>query len=690
MRRDLRRSAVFALAAFLSPALFAQVTVSLTPNFVGVPYGATQKLTVKVTGTTDQRVTWSATAFSGGAAAAGTISPDGTYNAVSDGPGFALVGVSATSVASPTSRAMAYLILTYPPATISTVSPDKVATGNATVTLSGQSFFPSTKATFAGRPASIQYINATTIRVSGSILPTDKSPVAVSVTNPAAFTAPQPATIFVAVTSPPPATLSTIDAARFLRQTSWGPKQTTLDKLKQMGREAYLDEQFTLPASTYPASLKNKDLDYSKEYLFYMALNGNDQLRQRVAWALSQIFVVSGNTVDCAEAFVPFLNTLQLGAFGNFYDLMRNITLTVAMGEYLNMIDSEKADGTQGTMPNENYARELLQLFTVGLVKLNPDGTPATGSNGQPVPTYGQNEVLALSRVFTGWTYSDAKGQPAYQTGRDPKLDMPMVPSLERHDTGAKTLLDGYRIPAGLSPAQDLETALQQIFRHPNVGPFIGKQLIQRLVTSNPSPAYVRRVAAAFDNDGAGTRGNLKAVIKAIVMDPEASLSDPSAGRLREPALYIAALARALDAKVTDHPYLTEHSQHMLQNVFYAPSVFNYYSPSYRIPKVGLLGPEFQILTTDTVRERMNFAARMVNGSFGKDVYFDWAPWRAALKTSTAALLDRVDLLLLGGQMTSDLRATLQRAVNSVADRDDRIRLAIYLTAISNHFQVEH
>ena len=250
------------------------------------------------------------------------------------------------------------------------------------------------------------------------------------------------------------------------------------------------------------------------------ALYGPDQLRQRVAFALHQIIVVSGVDITLPSRLTPYLQVLDRNAFGNYRNLLQEITLNPAMGNYLDMA------GNTSTNPNENYAREVLQLFTIGLYQLNQDGTPVLDGSGQPIPAYDQNVVNAFARVFTGWNFATA---PA--TGIVNYID-PLVATESRHDTKAKTLLQGVTLPPNQKAAKDLSDALDNIFQHPNVPPFISKQLIQHLVTSNPSPSYVRRVADVFTNNGSGVRGDLKAVVRAILLDPEAAANPaPEAGK---------------------------------------------------------------------------------------------------------------------------------------------------------------
>jgi len=338
------------------------------------------------------------------------------------------------------------------------------------------------------------------------------------------------------------------DAVRLLEQATWGPTAALLAHVKRVGAAAFLDEQFALPPTRYtafapvpanrpescvddrtqpvtPTSFCARDnytpFQLQREF-FRNAVTAPDQLRQRVAFALSQILVVSATEVNHAYAMQRYQQMLADLAFGNFRDLLVQVTLSPAMGRYLDMANNAKPNPVTGVEPNENYARELLQLFAIGTVELAPDGTPLTDAAGKAIATYDQEEIEGYAHVFTGWTYPTAValGSAPRPRNNPPYFDGPMEQRAAFHDFDAKALLDGATAPANLTMDADLANAIDSIFRHPNVGPFIGRQLIQKLVTGNPSPAYVARVAAAFADDGAGVRGDLGAVVRAILLDP--------------------------------------------------------------------------------------------------------------------------------------------------------------------------
>jgi uncharacterized protein (DUF1800 family) len=390
---------------------------------------------------------------------------------------------------------------------------------------------------------------------------------------------------------------------------------------------------------------------------------------------------------------VPYLQILDRNAFGNYRQLLYEITLNPAMGRYLDMFTSTR------TNPNENYAREVLQLFSIGTDKLNLDGTPQLDPDGNTIPTYDQSVVDGFTKVFTGWRL-DAQPAPGVADYIDP---MVLVPN--NHDMGEKHLLDGVVLPAGQTGVEDLNDALDNIFNHPNVGPFISRRLITNLVTSNPSPAYVERVARVFNDNGQGVRGDLKAVVTAILLDPEArgdSKGDPRYGHLREPALLICNILRAFNARSADGTstsdgYLNPQSVSMDQDIFRPPTVFNYYPADYTVPgSGGLLGPEFGILSTSSSLKRANFVNTIVfstipvSANAPRGTSIDLTALQA-LAANPAALVDEVNRILMYGKMSAGMRDSIIGAVSAVSSVNTlkRARTAVYLTATSSQYQVE-
>jgi uncharacterized protein (DUF1800 family) len=509
----------------------------------------------------------------------------------------------------------------------------------------------------------------------------------------------------------PGASPSIPDIVRFLDQATFGPTPELIAHVQDVGFEAYLSEQFNVPASSYPAlplypttrdtatcpngstcQRDNYTLYLVQTRFFFNALYGPDQLRQRVAFALHQILVVSGVEITQPSWLTTYLRLLDQHALGNYRDLLYDISRNPAMGNYLDIAGNTKAN------PNENYAREILQLFSIGTTRLNQDGTPQLDGTGLPIPTYTQDTVNAFARVFTGWRLAAAPspGVPNYL--------VPMVANDAQHDVGAKTLLNGVQLPPGQKTDKDLNDGLDNIFTDSNVGPFISRQLIQHLVTSNPTPAYVARIAAVF-NGSAGARGDLGAVVRAILLDQEARgdlKSEPNYGRLRHPAQFIASVLRAFDAASADRTafsegYLNPQSVSMGMDVFRPPSVFSYFSPGTVVPGTpGVRGPEFGIFSTSTALRRLNFVNTMVFTGIG--VSAD-APsgtalnfWRLEpLASDPARLVEELNVRMLHGSMSPQMRESIRGAVAAVPASNPlkRARTAAYLVATSSQYQIQ-
>ena len=530
----------------------------------------------------------------------------------------------------------------------------------------------------------------------------------------------------VAMCAPLSAAEVRADAVRLLRQASFGPTEAEADRAAAIGAAAWLDQQFALPVTSYPeydwmpaarpdtcvddrsrpvrpdsyCARDNYTLFPLQLQFFRDALGAPDQLRQRVAFALSQIMVTSGVDNSRNYAMRHYQQIFRDRAFGNFYDLILAVTLSPVMGDYLDMANNNKTNAAAGTDPNENYAREILQLFSVGTYLLNADGTQQLDAAGKPRFTYELAEIKGFSRVFTGWTYPSLAGIPA--RNNNPRNYLGAMRAVEaNHEFGTKVLLSGVVAPSGMTMSQDLEFAHRNIFEHPNVGPFIGKQLIQKLVTSDPSPAYVARVTAAFADNGAGQRGDLKAVLRAILLDPEARGArkiDPAYGKLVEPVLFMTGIARALNA-ASDGVVFRLPSAALGQFVFYAPSVFNHYPFDYVVPGTTLLGPEFGIQDSTTAVSRSNFATGLVfSNAIAPDpaVYgatgttLDLAAYQA-VAGDAAALAQRVDRHFMGGAMSAPMRNAIVGAVNALPASDtlNRARTAIWLAVTSPQYQVQ-
>ena len=541
-----------------------------------------------------------------------------------------------------------------------------------------------------------------------------------------------------------PAMAAGPDAIRFLEQTTWGPKDADLTHLRTVGMQTYLNEQFNTPpqfvdapsnlSSNYPATLlypvnqpvpcdaicarDNYTLYPLQKQFMTNALGQPDQLRQRVSFALHKFIVVAGRDLNNNETswYAPYLQTIDRNAFGNFRQLLLDITLNPGMGRYLDMAGNSKA------APNENYAREVMQLFSVGTDMLNPDGTPILDANGNRVPAYSQAEITGFARVFTGWviantTLNTFNGQSV------PDYIRPMAFSNNTgangpFDIGAKTLLLGQNLPAcsnctgnaanmAAYKNTELGLAIDNLFNHPNTGPYVCTQLIHQLVTSNPSPPYVGRCAAAFANNGSGTRGDMKAIITAILLDPEArgdAKTDPNYGRLREPVQLITELARLFNATsdgvlVTNSP--GSFSSPLGQDVFNPPTVFSYFPADFALPGTDLVGPEFGILDTSTSYQRNNFVNTLFLANNGNGIpingtnrpsgtQLNYSAYQAMAGTPSS-LVDKLNTDMMHGLMSSSMRTSIINAVTAIVSSDPagRTRTAIYLVATSSQYQVE-
>ncbi|MGZ5437630.1 MAG: DUF1800 domain-containing protein [Pyrinomonadaceae bacterium] len=545
------------------------------------------------------------------------------------------------------------------------------------------------------------------------------------------------------------------DIIRFLEQSSWGPKadRSDFNRVRQTGMEAYLNEQFNTavanPAkgSNYPDLLfpaedgtqcpaSSPDPNYNQNACnrdnfsaypihrtFYTnSLYSTDQLRQRVAFALHQIMVVSSNEINRPSWMTVYLQALDRNAFGNYRTLLQEVTLTPAMGEYLDMRLS-----TQNN-PNENFAREILQLFAIGTDVLNLDGTPQKDAQGMPLASYTQNDVNQFTKVFTGWNFVPGTIAAGTANWRDP-----MIPRFSnttaQHDTSAKTLfsttLNG--CPGALGAANqtcaqnELTAALDVVFNHPNVGPFVSKQLIQHLVTSNPSPAYVQRVATVF-NTNRTNPSQMREVVRAILLDPEARgnvKSDPNYGKLREPAQCVAGFLRTFNVKSFDKTSTsdgvlgsrssTDFTGILDQPIYQPPTVFSYYQPAYEVPGSKILGPAFGILSTSTTLRRANVVNTLTysgvtvnlspiasNPDRPRGTSIDIANLEAiAVNPSDGQVTDALNSLLLHGTMSSQMRASIITAMNAINDANlttrhqKRARVAVYLAATSSQYDIQ-
>jgi len=491
-------------------------------------------------------------------------------------------------------------------------------------------------------------------------------------------------------------------ARRFLEQAAFGPSPEDIEAVQTLGFSGWLKQQFNAPKCASYSGVSGGNGGMPQRFLA-QAVSCPDQLRQRVAFALSQIFVTSLDTLGSNMNMITYQDMLLADSFTSYRTIMTDVTLSPAMGEYLNMANNARANPATGSVANENYARELMQLFTIGTSMLNPDGTVQYDSNNIPIPTYSQFTVTEFARVYTGWTYSPGPGKTLTATwGSGPTPYTPMAANVAQHDSGSKQLLNGYVSPAGLTPLEDLKNALDNIFNHPNVGPFVCKQLIQHLVKSNPSPAYVERVAAVFDNNGKDARGDMQAVVTAILMDPEARANDeggddqPTDGHLQEPALFIAGMVRAFGGTMNDQNYFAWDLQNQGENIFSPPSVFNYYAPDTGVQGTALMGGEFQIYTPNNAVLRANLVSNLFGqwdnpvATYGPGTTVDLTPYET-MGGNPAQLVDALDLTLTHGTMPAEMKSIIQTAIaGETGGNLRRVERGIFLILTSGYYNVWH
>jgi uncharacterized protein (DUF1800 family) len=495
---------------------------------------------------------------------------------------------------------------------------------------------------------------------------------------------------------PPPAPAPTeAEASRFLAQASLGASRAQIASVVTLGFAGWLDAQFNLPASTTRWDMLVADgyTDISNRngqagfdsVAWRKLLSSPDTLRQRVTLALSEIMVVAVPGLAKANwkqfSGAAYLDLLEMHAFGRHRDLLQAIARSYAMGAYLTFLDSTKANANSGALPDENFAREVMQLFTIGLVQLNLDGTPQR-VNGNTVDSYGLNDITGLARVFTGWQADFAGGD----RGTPDYVRRPLVNNASAYETGAKSFL-GTTIAANTPANTCLTTAMDTIAAHANVAPFFCRQLIQRLVTSNPSPAYVARMAAVFNNDGSGVRGNLRAVVRALLLDEEArsatTAAAPTWGKLREPMLRFIGWGRAFSVSSPSGKWAvgdtSDPASKLAQSPLRSPSVFNFFRPGYVPPdselgQNALVAPEFQLENESSVLGCINYLQQAVAGYVG-DLTPDYSSL-LALADNANSLLDELNLVLAANQLSSATRNALASAVATMPSGTSNARLA--------------
>jgi len=706
-----------------------------------------------VNGTDNPAVTLAVNGVAGGNAQVGTaVSTNGliTYTAPAVVPTPSnIVELTVTSVDNPAVSIAQNISVMNPIPILLSASPMNFDPGAATIVLTGQKFINGAQVLVNGSAVTTAYNGDTQLTATADL--TEPGNLDLQVLNPAPGPATSADLIATVNGTPPVPVVSPQDAARFLEQATFGATDADIHHLSMIGYQAWLNEQFNIAetpeepavetalivnnppcatgdvkcnAALFVQNSGNENLVQAQ--FWQQALSGSDELRERVKYALSQLFVISSNNStaiqDMPRGESSYYDMLGKDAFGNFRQLLQDVTLSPMMGQFLSMLGNDKGNAT--TDPDENYAREVMQLFTIGLWQLNDDGTQKLDGNGQPIPTYSNTDVMGLAAVFTGysWNIPGDDSDTAWSNcciyvgpGYGEEL-LPMQSFPSHHSTVEKQFL-GVTIAASGSPDPDgdLKTALDTLFNHPNLPAFFAKQMIQHLVTSNPSPAYVNRVAQVFKNDGTGVRGNLQAVIAAILLDPEArdtatATSNAQYGKVREPLLRYTEWARAFTAQSRTASYNTGSTEDPIYGFgemwLRSPTVFNWFSPGYTPPgtpiaAAGLLAPETQIVNVSTVVGFINYMQGAIGASAtaGPDVFSSYAE-EMRLAATPDQLMDRINLLLMAGQMSNALYTQIETAVASIpipsgdqaainAALLSRVQTAVYLTVASPDFAAQ-
>ncbi len=661
----------------------SSATVTLVTPIVVSPATATTVLATQLQFTAAGATTWSATF--------GKVTATGLYTAPTTMP----AGGSDTVKASGSGGSGTAIVTlqNYPPPTVASITPAALPLGIVSATIAGTGFNAQSTVLLGGTQLVVTSSSANSLSVTGFAPVSGQVNLVVSNGSLSAA----PLTVQV---GNPNAQVSAAAARRFLEQAAFGPTSSEAANVQALGFQGWLDQQFAMGQISNYSSLYGTSQGGMGQQFLVNAVGNPDQLRQRVAFALSQIFVTSINTIIWNDSMGPYEDMLSADAFTNYRQILGDVSVSPTMGQYLNTANNAKANASAGTVANENYAREVMQLFSVGTTMLNPDGTPQFDSQGNLVSSYTQDTIGETARVFTGWTYQPTKGSLQWNDYINPVW--PMVPYPAEHDMGSKKLLNGYTAPAGLTPQQDLDGALDNIFNHPNVGPFVGKLLIQHLVKSNPSAAYVQRVATAFADNGHGVRGDMKAVITAILLDPEARANDEGGsdqandGHLQEPALFIAGIVRAYGGTMSTGNYFGWDLVNMSQDLYNAPSVFNYYSPTFAVPAGTLLGPEFQIYTPDSAVYRANMVADLFSSwsnpvlNYGPGTNVDVTPY-VTLASNPTSLVAALDLTLTHGTMPATMRSKIINAVTSDTNGNlSRVLTGSWLILSSGYYNVWH
>jgi len=733
-----------------------QVVLTIQPSQgTDVRVSNTLNLGLNVAGTNNTGVTLKVDGISGGNAQVGTAvsdkdgSIDYTAPAVVPVPSN-VVQLTITSVDNPAVSINQNISVLNPIPILNSATPMNFNVGPpaATVVLTGQDFINGAQVLVNGAPVTTAFNSGTQLTATVDL--SEPGNLDLQVLNPNPGPAKSTDLIALVNGTPPTSIVSPQDAARFLEQATFGATDADIHHLSLIGYQAWLAEQFALapvpqePAVEQAIILNNppcagsdiqcnqalftqnaSDEGFIQGAFWQQSIAGTDQLRQRVKYALSELMVVSSSNFSVQSmprGEAGYYDLLGNDAFGNFRTLLQDVTLNPMMGQFLSMLGNDKGNAT--TDPDENYAREVMQLFTIGLYQLNDDGSEQLDSNGNPIPTYSNTDVMGLAAVFTGFSWnvpgnsSDAVWSNccSYEGPGYGEELLPMQTFPSHHSTAAKTFL-GVTIPAsaGPDPSGDLKIALDTLFNHPNLPPFFCKQMIQHLVTSNPSPTYISNCSEVFKNDGTGVRGNLQAVVSEILLDPEArnsatDFANPQYGKVRESLLRYTEWARAFTAQSRTGSYglgSTEDPIFALgEMTLRSPTVFNWFAPGFvppgtSIAQAGLLAPEMEMTNVSTVVGYLNYIEGAIgsNAVSGPDLFSSYSTEMSLAMTPTA-LLDRINLLLMAGEMNPTLYGQILAAINAIdvpsGDQNavnqalaNRVEAAIYLTMASPAFSAQ-
>jgi uncharacterized protein (DUF1800 family) len=734
-----------------------QVVLTLEPSSgTDVRVSNTLNLGLNVTGTNHTGVTLQVNGIPGGNSTVGTAVAlaDGSINytapAVVPTPSN-VVQLTITSVDNPAVAIAQNISVLNPIPILNAATPNTMDVGppSTTVVLTGQSFINGAQVLVNGSPVTTTFNSGT--QLTAAVSPTESGNLDLQVLNPSPGPATSTDLIALVNGTPPTLLVSPEDASRFLEQATFGATDASIHQVSMNGYQAWLNQQFAMPQTLHEPAVEqavmvnnppcaatdvtcnsalflqnSSDEGFVQDTFWQQSIAGNDQLRQRVVYALSEQFVISSEANFGIQSMprgeANYYDVLGADAFGNFRTLLQDVTLNPMMGQMLSMLGNDKGNAT--TDPDENYAREVMQLFTIGLYQLNDDGSQQLDSTGNPIPTYSNNDVMGLAAVFTGWSWNvpGNNSDTAWSNcclyvgpGYGEEL-LPMTNYDSHHSTNEKQFL-GVTIPQSASPntAGDLKIALDTLFNHPNLPPFFCKQMIQHLVTSNPSPTYISNCSAAFENDGTGVRGNLQAVISEILLDPEArnsatDFSNPQYGKVREALLRYTEWARAFTAQSRNGAYDNGSTEDPIWGLgemsLRSPTVFNWFAPGYvppgtSIAQANLVAPEMQMTNVSSVVGYINYMQNAIgsNATQGPDMFSSYETEVGLAQTPTA-LLDRINLLLMAGEMDSTLYGQILDAINAIAIPSDptaanaallnRVQTAIYLTMASPAFCAQY